>query len=103
VSALVIAQVLVKPIIERSLGFEGSGFLPTLAAELTVNISSQAGREDWIPVKVVKDPAGGFRAEPVFGRSNLIFVLVRADGLVRIPPAVTGLEAESTVTVHLFN
>ncbi|MEJ2412350.1 MAG: molybdopterin-binding protein [Anaerolineales bacterium] len=103
VSALVIAQVLVKPIIERSLGVEDSGFLPTLDAELTVNISSQAGREDWIPVKVVKDSGAGFRAEPVFGRSNLIFILVRADGLVRIPPAVTGLEAESTVTVHLFN
>ncbi len=28
----------------------------------------------------------GFQAEPIFGKSNLIFTLARADGLVRIPP-----------------
>ncbi|MFL7813184.1 MAG: gephyrin-like molybdotransferase Glp [Anaerolineales bacterium] len=103
VSALVIAQVLVKPIIDRFLGREGNGPLAAVEAKMTVNISSQAGREDWIPVRITTSPSGECQAEPVYGRSNLIFVLVRADGLVRIPPAVTGLEAGSTVTVHLMD
>ncbi len=103
VSALVIAQILVKPIIERFLGREQKGLQAACEAEITVNVSSQAGREDWIPVRLTETSPGKHQVEPIFGRSNLIFILVRADGLVRIPPAVTGLEAGSTVTVHLFD
>lgn len=102
VSALVIAIVLVSPIIEAYLGIRGSRPKPVLSAELTVNISSQTGREDWIPVRVIKTPEGGFHAEPVFGRSNLIFILARSDGLIRIPAAATGLEAGTLVTVRLI-
>ena len=102
VSALVIAHVLVKPIIDRCLGVERRGPLPALDAKLVVNISSQAGREDWIPVRITEVSPRERLAEPVFGRSNLIFILVRADGLVRIPPSVTGLEAGSIVSVQLL-
>jgi molybdopterin molybdotransferase len=41
-------------------------------------------------------------AEPVFGKSNLIFTLARADGLVRIPPDAVGLEAGAIVEVYLL-
>jgi molybdopterin molybdotransferase len=41
-------------------------------------------------------------AEPVFGRSNLIFTLVRADGLVRIAAEATGLPSGKLVDVQLF-
>lgn len=102
VSALVIAIVLVSPIIEAYLGIRGSRPKPALSAELTVNISSQTGREDWIPVRVIRTPEGGFHAEPVFGRSNLIFILARSDGLIRIPASATGLEAGTLVTVRLI-
>ncbi len=102
VSALVIAIVLVSPIIEAYLGIRGSRPKPALSAELTVNISSQTGREDWIPVQVIRTPEGGFHAEPVFGRSNLIFILARSDGLIRIPASATGLEAGTLVTVRLI-
>jgi molybdopterin molybdotransferase len=102
VSALVIATILVSPIIEAYLGVRGASPKPALFAELTVNISSQAGREDWIPVRVIKTPEGSFLAEPVFGRSNLIFILARSDGLIKIPASATGLEAGSLVTVRLI-
>lgn len=102
VSALVIAIVLVSPIIEAYLGIRGSRPKPALSAELTVNISSQTGREDWIPVRVIRTPEGGFHAEPVFGRSNLIFILARSDGLIRIPASATGLEAGTLVIVRLI-
>lgn len=102
VSALVIATILISPIIEAYLGIRGSRPKPALSAELTVNISSQTGREDWIPVRVVRTPEGSFQAEPVFGRSNLIFILARSDGLIRIPASATGLEAGTMVTVRLI-
>lgn len=102
VSALVIAQVIIKPILEKIMGLENSRPQPSIEAELLVNIPSQAGREDWIPARLIERTPGLWQAEPVFGRSNLIFVLTRADGLIRIPPAVTGLEAGTTVSVQLM-
>jgi molybdopterin molybdotransferase len=101
VSALVIAYVLVRPIIMAFLGIERRSWDPSIPAILTLNVPSQAGREDWIPVRLNKKE-GQIIAEPIFGRSNLIFLLVEADGLVRIPPAVTGITAGTTVTVRLF-
>lgn len=102
VSALVIAIVLVAPVIEAYLGIKDPRPKPTISAALSVNISSQAGREDWIPVKLNRTSQGNFLAEPVFGRSNLIFILARSDGLVKIPPSATGLEAGTLVNVHLI-
>ena len=83
------------------MGLSGPEWHSSVPAELLVNVSSKAGREDWLPVRLMIAP-GGLQADPVFGRSNLIFTLVRADGLVRIPPAVTGIEAGERVEVRLF-
>ena len=102
VSALVIAIVLVAPVIEAYLGIKEPRPKPSLPAELSVNISSKAGREDWIPVKLIRTSQGSYLAEPVFGRSNLIFILARSDGLVKIPLSSTGLEAGTLVNVHLI-
>ena len=41
-------------------------------------------------------------AEPIFGKSNLIFTLIRADGLVRVPLDRAGLYAGETVPVRRF-
>jgi molybdopterin molybdotransferase len=104
VSALVIASLFIKPVIAGLLGSRSSpaDFGCTLAAQLAVNLPSQAGREDWVPVMLTQDETGGYLAEPVFGKSNLIFTLARADGLVRIPPTATGLSAGETVDVKLL-
>ena len=72
-----------------------------MEARLTINLASISGREDWIPVRLRID-GDGFMAEPVFGKSNLIFTLARADGLVRIPPDETGLESGALVQVTLL-
>ena len=98
VSALVIARLFLKPVIERYLGFPAVGMRPGFVARLTVNLASQAGREDWVPVRLSVEP-GGIKAEPIFSKSNLIFSLVRADGLVRVPPDATGMAANDQVWV----
>jgi molybdopterin molybdotransferase len=102
VSALVIAQLFVVPVIEHHLGITRKLPKPTIRAKLTVNLASLAGREDWIPIKLICTPTGCL-AEPVFGKSNLIFTLVRADGMVRIPLDATGLNAGQEVEVILFH
>ena len=100
VSALVIAHLFVKPLIERLLGLqENSRF--TVLARLTVNLASQAGREDWVPARLL--PSGdGYLAEPIFYKSNLIFTLAKAHGLIHIPAPATGLAAGELVQVHII-
>ena len=101
VSALVIAGLFVVPLIETYLGIDKRPGAMAAAAELTLNLSSQSGREDWIAVKLT-DNNSGYKAEPIFGKSNLIFTLAQADGLIRIPPDANGLEAGQMVEVHLL-
>jgi molybdopterin molybdotransferase len=101
VSALVIAGLFVVPVLEGLQGLPAGRPRPSVSARLTTNLASQAGREDWIPVTLSQE-GGGWRAEPIFYKSNLIFTLARADGLLHIPPDATGLEAGARVTVELI-
>ena len=132
VSALVNGYLFVVPVIEKLLGA-----LPrpqaTVLAKLTVNLPSQAGREDWWPVRLFRPPEehrdysersemqstlalprtvlragptsageGEYYADPIFGKSNLIFTLASADGLLRIHADATGLDAGEMVEVLLI-
>jgi molybdopterin molybdotransferase len=101
ISALVVAGLFVMPVIRTLLGIQEEEIMPQVQARLTMNVSSETGREDYLPVKLHQGESG-WLAEPVYGRSNLIFTLVRADGLVRISPEATGLPASSLVTVQIF-
>jgi molybdopterin molybdotransferase len=101
VSAVVVSGLFVLPAIRKLLGVRSPEWTATISASLQTNVPSVAGREDWLPCRLVVTP-DGLEAEPVFGRSNLIFTLVRADGLVRIPAASTGLDAGEKVEIRLF-
>ena len=106
VSAMVIAKIFVVPLIRRLLGVEVERPNKFCQARLTLNIPSQAGREDWIAVKLIPSSYTkedeSWLAEPIFAKSNLIFSLVYADGLIRIPADVTGLEAGEDVKAFLI-
>jgi molybdopterin molybdotransferase len=102
VSALVIARKFLKPVISYHLGLREDGFIPTVEAVLATNIPSQAGREDWIPVKLEKK-ADSVVAVPIFYKSNLIFSLVRADGLLHIDADQTGLATGEVVEIEILD
>ncbi|NPA07156.1 MAG: molybdopterin molybdotransferase MoeA, partial [Chloroflexi bacterium] len=72
---------------------------PRWRAVLRNNAPSEAGREEWIPVRLHETP-NGFEAEVVFYKSNLIFRLVEADGLIRVPADATGLPAGTELDVY---
>lgn len=101
VSALIIARLYLLPVLDLMLGLQEQEIQPHIIARLTLNLPSQAGREDWLPVRLEKAESG-YIAEPVFGKSNLIFTLARAHGLVRIPPETTGLSSGELVRVYLL-
>jgi len=107
VSAMVIAGLFVLPVIKKLLGLKVERPAASCPARLSVNIASQAGREDWVAVKLTPTSDGSaedeaWQADPIFAKSNLIFSLSAADGLIRIPADVTGLEAGERVRVFLF-
>jgi molybdopterin molybdotransferase len=107
VSALVNGYLFVAPVIEKLLGA-----LPkpkaSVQAVLTVNLPSQAGREDWWAVKLLRPERSAaqskdeWKAVPIFGKSNLIFTLAAADGMLKIHPDATGLSAGEVVEVFLM-
>ncbi len=102
VSALVIAGLFVSPLVRRLLGISDRGRpQPVVTARLMVNLASVAGREDWIPVRLASTDEG-YQADPIFFKSNLIFSLARADGLLHIQPNSTGLSTGETVKVYLL-
>ena len=110
VSALVIANLFVVPVISKLLNETSVRPHPFIRAVIAVNFPSKAGREDWIPVKLVtnsqhsiQNEQVGWLAEPVFGKSNLIFSLAAADGFIRISPESTGISAGETVEVMLID
>jgi molybdopterin molybdotransferase len=119
VSALVNGYMLVVPLVERLLRASPRP-RASVQARLTVNLASQAGREDWWPVRLTTEytentegnenkssvdatvPVVNYQVEPIFGKSNLIFTLAAADGLLRIPPDATGLSAGQLVDIMLI-
>jgi molybdopterin molybdotransferase len=101
VSAMVVADLFVVPAVYRLQGCAHPPARRSVRARLTHNIASQAGRVDYTPARLVwRD--GELWAEPVFGKSNQIFTLVFADGMVYTPADANGLQAGDLVEVRLF-
>jgi molybdopterin molybdotransferase len=100
VSALLVAYQILTPILRRYLG-EKPTAPAMIPAILTSNIASQSGREDTVPVRLF-ELNGQWMAEPIFGKSNLIYTLVNADGLVTVPLNSNGFRAGMIVNVLLF-
>ena len=102
VSAMVVFDLIVRPVIRSLLGAARPTFRPSVTATLSRDVPSVAGRQDFFPVHLSDGP-DGVVAEPVFGKSNLIFTLVRADGVASVPLDSGGLYAGETVTVASFS
>lgn len=100
VSAFLVARQILLPIVGRLLGVKSTR-PAAVRATLAANIPSTTGREDTVPVRL-RESNGEILAEPVFGKSNLIYTLINADGLVMVPLNSNGLKAGTLVDVELF-
>ncbi len=101
VSAVVVFDLIVRPTIYALSGCNPPPRPPTVRASLGRDISSVAGREDYVQVKLT-DEGGSLSAEPIFGKSNLIYTMVRASGVVRVPLDAGGLYAGDAVDVRVY-
>jgi molybdopterin molybdotransferase len=101
VSALVTFDLFVVPTIRLLGGCEETLARDFVEAKLTRNVASTAGREDYVSVRLERREYGTW-AEPIFGESNLITTLMRADGMALIPLNVHGVSEGESVRVVLF-
>lgn len=99
VSCINIFRRFVAPTIRLLLG-AASAPACTVQARLERNIPAASGRADFVRVRLTQRD-GETWAVPVFGKSNLIFTLVRSDGVVEVPLNSSGLAAGTLVTVWL--
>ena len=102
VSAMVVSHLIVRPTLYRLMGCVGPPPCPERTATLGQDIASAPGREDYVPVQLTEDVNGTATAHPVWGKSGLIFTLVKAGGIVRVPPDASGIYAGEQVSVWSF-
>jgi molybdopterin molybdotransferase len=101
VSAMIQFDMFGTPAVYRLQGLQERPRKGLVWARLHQNLASESGREDYVPARL-QDGEQGLVAVPVFGKSNLIYTLVNADGLIKIPLNRSGVPAGELVEVHLF-
>ena len=94
-AAYLVFHALVRPLIAKFCGEMAAE--RTQRATLTQAVSSNHGREELVPVRLVEG-----QAEPVPIKSGLISPLSRADGYIHIPREAEGLPQGTLVEVVLF-
>ncbi len=101
-SALMMFNVIVKPIISRMAGraIESATWLEGRVAS---KIFSAKGRREFLPVHIVKDELGRNLVYPVVSGSGAITSLALADGFIDIPQNQEFIEEGETVRVELFS
>ena len=100
VSAALTGEIFVEPLLARWTG-RTPAEAQTVDGILTRKVHSSAGDLEFLRVTVGRV---GERVvvSPLARGAGVLTSLVRADGLVHIPPGVQGLEAGKRVTVHLY-
>jgi molybdopterin molybdotransferase len=101
VSAMVIFEILVRPIISTMLGRPEDFGGTRVYARMSRNMASASGRQDFIRVKL-EQRGEELWAVPVLGKSGLISNMVESHGLARIPSEKQGVAEGELVEVELF-
>jgi molybdopterin molybdotransferase len=102
VSAMIVFGILVRPTMYALTGCAQIPQPTMVRARLTRNIPSVTGREDHVQVRLFYSDEE-LHAEPVFGKSNLIYTLIRANGVVVVPLDKGGLYAGEEVIVQVYD
>ncbi len=100
VSAIVIAQQILRPALEKLLG-SAAPVYPTVRAVVPKKIASHLGLEEFIRVTLGR-VGDRLIAVPLARGAGVITTMVRADGLLRVPSLIEGLNAGEEVAVELL-
>ncbi len=94
VSALMMLNIICSPLIKPDKG-------QTVMVQVTQNIASQPGRDDFVPV-VIEEDDKQLLGRPLLGKSGLMSILSMADAFIHIPYEDQGVLAGSIVSARLF-
>jgi len=100
VSAIVIAREILRPALEKFLG-NMAPTLPSVSAIVPKKIASHLGLEEFIRVTLGR-VGEKLVAVPLARGAGVITTMVNADGLLRIPSLVEGLNAGESAEVELL-
>lgn len=101
ISAICTFGLFVRPTILRFLGQPDQPPPVTVTATLLRDIASPRDLEQYVQVRLLWQD-GHLYADPVLGKSNLIFLAVRAHGVVVLPLQATGMAAGTAVEVQPY-
>jgi molybdopterin molybdotransferase len=104
-SAQVVMLVLGRPLVRHLCGDRAAFdelLRPMRRAELSRNLASKHGREDYVRVRLESRPGRPPLAVPVLGKSGLLRTLLDCQGLIAVPADLEGLYAGSEVDVWLI-
>ena len=100
VSAVLTAELFVKPLLDRWLGTPPQT-RPTVAASVTRKVLSPLGEDEYLRVKLGR-VGGKMVATPLQRGAGVIMSLAKADGLLLIPRFSEGLDAGAEADVQLL-
>ena len=100
VSAVLTAELLVKPLLEHWLGIAPQ-VRPKVNASITRKVLSPLGEDEYLRVKLGR-VGGKMVATPLQRGAGVIMSLVKADGLLLIPRFSEGLDAGAEAEVELL-
>jgi putative molybdopterin biosynthesis protein len=100
VSAIIIAQQILRPALEKFLGAAAPSY-PSVRAIVPKKIASHLGLEEFIRVTLGR-VGDKLVAVPLARGAGVITTMVRADGLLRVPSLIEGLNAGEEVDVELL-
>lgn len=100
VSAIVIAQQILRPALEKLLGAAAPAY-PTVRAVVPKKIASHLGLEEFIRVTLGRI-GEKLVAVPLARGAGVITTMVRADGLLRVPSLIEGINAGEELEVELL-
>lgn len=101
VAALVVCEQLVAAAVRKMTGMKAGVEIMRIPAILNRNIASAPGRDDFVTVRI-DESATGFVAEPIIGKSGLISLISKAEGILHIPAEKSGLYQGELVWVSLL-
>ncbi len=101
-SSMMVAEIFLRPLLRRLRGLMIADIRKVkLMAQLSRNIESSSGRDDFIRVHLRRE-GDRWIAEPIFGKSAFISTLIHADGYICIPKNREGAYEGEEVEVFLF-
>lgn len=101
VSAYVVMEKVVKPVVEKLLGLRHSA-RPTVEASLSKRVVSSLKNEEFVRV-ALGYVDGEYFATPLERGASAVMSIVKADGIFTVPKHSEGVEAGEKVTVELYS